>query len=124
MPDRPWLDAEGAPKKGRQAQAGGQEGPPSHARHEPSPAQDQVPLNLDWHAAPTDTPEVMEGGIAIFLLFLIIVAGLALAFFFGGLGGGLQAYRERRASGRKPPRPTHAVVHDDGESRAEPGNQL
>lgn len=66
----------------------------------------------------------MEGGIAIFLLFLIIVAALALAFFLGGLGGGLQAYRERRAGRRKPPRPTHAVVHDDGESRAEPGNQL
>ena len=66
----------------------------------------------------------MEGGIAFFLLFLIIVVGLALAFFFGGLGGGLQAYRDRRAGRRTRARPTHAVVHDDGESRAEPGNQL
>jgi hypothetical protein len=66
----------------------------------------------------------MEGGIAFFLLFLIIVVGLALAFVFGGLGGGLEAYRERRAGRRKPPRPTHAVVHDDGESHAEPGNKL
>jgi uncharacterized iron-regulated membrane protein len=65
----------------------------------------------------------MEGGIAFFLLFLMIVVGLALAFVFGGLGGGLTAYRERRAGERKS-RPTHAVVHDDGESRAEPGNRL
>jgi len=66
----------------------------------------------------------MEGGIAIFLLFLIIVAALVLAFVFGGLGGGIEAYREKRAGGRKPPRPTHAVVHDDGESRAQPGDKL
>jgi hypothetical protein len=33
----------------------------------------------------------MEGGIAIFLLFLIIVFGLVLALLFGGLGGGKQA---------------------------------
>jgi hypothetical protein len=66
----------------------------------------------------------MEGGIALFLLFLIIVVGLALAFIFGGLGGGLQVYRERRAGGRKPPRPTHAVVSDDGSSTAKPGDRL
>jgi hypothetical protein len=66
----------------------------------------------------------MEGGIAIFLLFLIIVVGLGLAFVFGGLGGGLEAYREKRAGGAKPPRPTHATVRDDGSSEAERGSHL
>jgi hypothetical protein len=66
----------------------------------------------------------MEGGIAIFLLFLIIVAGLVLAFLFGGLGGGLQAWREKRAGDGEPRRPTHAVVADDGSSTAEPGDRL
>lgn len=37
----------------------------------------------------------MEGGIAIFLLFLIIVFGLVLALLFGGLSGGKQAPDEQ-----------------------------
>jgi hypothetical protein len=61
----------------------------------------------------------MEGGVALFLLFLIIVVGLALAVVFGGLGGGVQALNEKRA-GRKRDRPTHAVVADDGSSTAKP----
>jgi hypothetical protein len=65
----------------------------------------------------------MEGGIALFLLFIIIVVALVLAFFFTGLGASVGAYRERR-SGRKPPRPTHAVVSDDGSSTAKPGDHL
>jgi hypothetical protein len=64
----------------------------------------------------------MEGGIAIFLLFVIIVVGLALAFVFGGLGGGLQAWRERREGQGEARRPTHARVEDDGSSRAKPTN--
>jgi hypothetical protein len=64
----------------------------------------------------------MEGGIAIFLLLVIIVVGLALAFVFGGLGGGLTAWRERRA-GQGERRPTHSVVHDDGSSRAKPSDR-
>jgi hypothetical protein len=66
----------------------------------------------------------MEGGIAFFLLFLIIVVGLGLAFAFGGLGGGLAAYRAKHSGERKPPRPTHATVHDDGSSEAERGSHL
>jgi hypothetical protein len=66
----------------------------------------------------------MEGGVAFFLLFLIIVVGLAVGFFFFGLGGGLEAYRAKRAGGRKRPRPTHAVVHDDGASEAERSDKL
>jgi hypothetical protein len=65
----------------------------------------------------------MEGGIALFLLFIIIVVALVLAFFFTGLGTSVEAYRERR-SGRKPPRPTHAVVADDGAPTAKPGDHL
>jgi hypothetical protein len=68
-------------------------------------------------------PEGMEGGIALFLLFIIIVVGLVLAFFFTGLGTSVEAYRERR-SGRKPPRPKHSVVADDGASKAKPGDHL
>jgi hypothetical protein len=66
----------------------------------------------------------MEGGIAIFLLFLIIVAGLALAVVFGGLGGGLTALREKRAGNPKRARPTHAVAEDDGSSSTRPGDRL
>jgi hypothetical protein len=66
----------------------------------------------------------MEGGIAIFLLFLIIVVGLVLAFLFGGLGGGLEAYRERRSGRTPPPRPTHSVARDDGSDHAERGSRL
>jgi hypothetical protein len=66
----------------------------------------------------------MEGGIAIFLLFLIIVVGVALAVVFGGLGGGVEALNEKRAGRRKARRPTHAVVADDGSSAAEPGDRL
>jgi len=66
----------------------------------------------------------MEGGIAFFLLFLIVVVGLGLAFAFGGLGGGLAAYRTKRAGEREPPRPTHATVRDDGSSEAERGSHL
>jgi hypothetical protein len=69
-------------------------------------------------------PDSMEGGIAIFLLFVIIVVGLALAFFFGGLGGGVQALNEKRARRQKRERPTHAVVADDGSSTAERGDRL
>lgn len=65
----------------------------------------------------------MEGGIAIFLLFVIIVVGLALAFVFGGLGGGLTALREKRAGRGGERRPTHSVVHDDGSSRAKPSDR-
>ncbi|HMJ35069.1 MAG TPA: hypothetical protein VK501_14255 [Baekduia sp.] len=65
----------------------------------------------------------MEGGIALFLLFIIIVVALVLAFFFTGLGASVEAYRERR-SGRKPPRPTHSVATDDGTSTAKPGDDL
>ncbi|HEV7493969.1 hypothetical protein [Baekduia sp.] len=57
------------------------------------------------------------------MLFLIIVVGLGLAFVFGGLGGGLEAYRAKRTE-REPPRPTHATVRDDGASEAEPGSHL
>lgn len=66
----------------------------------------------------------MEGGIAIFLLFLIIVVGLGIAFVFGGLGGGLTALREKRAGNARPSRPTHATVRDDGASRAQRGEHL
>jgi hypothetical protein len=66
----------------------------------------------------------MEGGVAIFLLFLIIVVGLALAFFFGGLGGGIEAYRAKRAGESEPPRPEHATVRDDGSSEAQRGSHL
>ena len=66
----------------------------------------------------------MEGGIAIFLLFLIIVLGLGLAFVFGGLGGGLEAYRAKRAGDGGRPRPTHATVRDDGASEAQRGSHL
>lgn len=66
----------------------------------------------------------MEGGIALFLLFLIIVVGLALAFVFGGLGGGLTAYRERKAGEADPERPTHAVVEDDASAHSKPGDRL
>jgi hypothetical protein len=65
----------------------------------------------------------MEGGIAIFLLFLIIVFGLVLALLFGGLGGGIQALNEKRA-GKRESRPTHAVVADDGSSTAKRGDRL
>jgi hypothetical protein len=61
----------------------------------------------------------MEGGIAIFLLFVIIVVGLVLAILFGGLGGGVQALNEKRAGRQRRDRPTHAVVADDGSSTAE-----
>jgi hypothetical protein len=50
--------------------------------------------------------------------------GLGLAFVFGGLGGGLEAYRAKRAGEREPPRPTHATVRDDGASEAERGSHL
>jgi hypothetical protein len=66
----------------------------------------------------------MEGGIALFLLFLIIVVGLGLAFVFGGLGGGLTALREKRAGQAQPGRPTHATVRDDGASEAQRGSHL
>jgi len=66
----------------------------------------------------------MEGGIAIFLLFLIIVVGLGLAFVFGGLGGGLEAYRAKRAGEGDRLRPTHATVRDDGASEAQRGSHL
>lgn len=66
----------------------------------------------------------MEGGIALFLLFLIIVVGLGIAFVFGGLGGGLTALRDKRAGNAKPSRPTHATVRDDGSSEAQRGSHL
>lgn len=65
----------------------------------------------------------MEGGVALFLLFLIIVAGLALAVVFGGLGGGLEAINAKRAGRQKPRRPMHSVVADDGSSTAEPDDE-
>jgi hypothetical protein len=68
-------------------------------------------------------PDVMEGGIAIFLLFLIIVVGLALAVVLGGLGGGVEAINEKRAGRRRQSRPTHAVVADDGSSSAQPDDR-
>ena len=61
----------------------------------------------------------MEGGIGIFLLFLIILAVAVLALMLGGLGGGLQAWREKRGGGDGE-RPTHAVVEDDGSSTGRP----
>ena len=76
-----------------------------------------------WRGAATEIPYTMEGGVALFLLFIIIVVGLVLAFFFTGVGGSVEAYRERR-SGRKPPRPTHAAVADDGSASATPGDRL
>jgi hypothetical protein len=66
----------------------------------------------------------MEGGIALFLLFVIIVVGLVLAFFFTGLGGAVEAYNERRSGRGRGSRPTHAVVSDDGSSTATPGDHL
>jgi hypothetical protein len=66
----------------------------------------------------------MEGGVALFLLFIIIIVGLGLAFVFGGLGGGLEAYRAKRAGEREPARPTHATVRDDGASEAQRGSHL
>jgi hypothetical protein len=63
----------------------------------------------------------MEGGVALFLLFIIIVVGLGLAFFVGGLGGGVEALNERREARRRGRRrPTHAAVADDGSSSAKP----
>jgi hypothetical protein len=65
----------------------------------------------------------MEGGIAIFLLFVIIVVGLVLAFVLGGIGGGTEALRAKRA-GRGRGRPQHTVVEDDGSDAGRPGDHL
>lgn len=67
----------------------------------------------------------MEGGIALFLLFIIIVAAVVLFFALGGIAGITQGLNERRArregGGR---RPTHTVVEDDGEAKGRPGDRL
>jgi hypothetical protein len=71
--------------------------------------------------APNGHTGVMAGGISIFLLFLIVVVAIVLALRFTSLGSALGLRREHnnaRRGGRS--RPTHAVVHDDGSSHAEP----
>jgi hypothetical protein len=65
----------------------------------------------------------MAGGISLFLLFVIIVVAIVLAIMFTGLGTALGLRRDQNAGeARDGERPTHAVVEDDGSSRAEPGN--
>jgi hypothetical protein len=67
----------------------------------------------------------MEGGIAIFLLFIIIVVAIVLAIVLGGVGGGIQGLREKRGGGRgRGQRPTHTVVEDDGSASGQPGDRL
>jgi hypothetical protein len=66
----------------------------------------------------------MEGGIAIFLLFILIVVAVVLAIVLGGVGGGVQGLREKRGGGGRGRRPTHTVVEDDGSASGHPGDRL
>jgi len=65
----------------------------------------------------------MAGGISLFLMFVIIVAAIVLAIMFTSLGTALGLRRDQKAGETGDgERPTHAVVDDDGSSRAKPGN--
>jgi hypothetical protein len=59
----------------------------------------------------------MEGGVAIFLILVILVVlGAAVFFFLGGRGATKRA-RQADADGEAGPRPTHEVPHPEQQER-------